>query len=120
MKSTWPLTLVFLALASATALAIGTIARQSTAASEARIAALTAACNCQTEVVVPFIQTYKLAHLPPVPSQSFRDFVDAQIKAGIVPKAAAMETFAAIAAAGQGDPVHTQIGWVMPIIAKNR
>jgi len=78
--------------------------------------AMTASGNCQTDVLAPFIQNYKLAHIPPAESESFQEYVFKQVKANIVPEDEALETLAQIQAVGEGEPIHTARGWVMPAI----
>jgi len=86
--------------------------------SEVRIAALTAAANCQTDLLAPFIQSHKLAGINPADGQSFRDFLATQVRAGLITETEATQVLASITASEQGEPLYTSRGWVMPIIAQ--
>ncbi len=117
MKSTWPITSAVIITLGISSLAVYGIALYSTTKSQQRIADLQAATNCQIDIVASFIQTYKLAHVRPNAAQNFEDYLTSQVKAGLVPEAVAKEALASIKTFGQGHPVYTTRGWVMPILA---
>ena len=119
MKTTWPLTFSIVAIIGLIGASIYGTASYYTSQSKARFAALSAAGNCQTDVVSPFIQRQKLAHVKPTAEQDFRTFLAAQVQAGLVKDPDAKQALASIESSGQGFPIYTTRGWVMPIIAEN-
>lgn len=113
-----PASLVAVLAVSAATLMASLALRAFEAGNEQRIASLQAAADVQTGVLAPFLQEFRLGSGVSVKAMDFSGYIDAQVKAGNVPAEAARKMLAAVAAAGQGDPVLTSRGWVMPAIVK--
>lgn len=108
---------VVLAVAAATLMASLAL-RAFEAGNEQRIASLQAAADVQTGVLAPFLQEFRLGSGASIKDLTFRDYIAQQVSAGHVSAEAARKVLATMAEAGQGDPVLTSRGWVMPAIAK--
>lgn len=117
MKLPVPLTLVLVA-AVATLVGYSSL-RSYTAAKEQRIHDLQASADVQIDVLAPLLQKYKLGSGIGTTAKTFSEFLFAQVAAGKLPEAEAKAALATLSAAGQGEPVLTPRGWVMPIIAGN-
>lgn len=119
MKNTWPLTFLGVTVLVLGGIAIYGMAFYSGIRSESRFSALSAAGNCQTDIVAPFLQTSQLGHVKPAAGEDFRTFLSSQVQVGLISDSAAKQALASIESAGQGLPVYTSRGWVMPVIAEN-
>jgi len=117
MKLPVPLALVL--VASVIALGAFFSLRSYTDSREQKIHDLQAATDVQIEVLAPLLQKYKLGSGIGTTSKTFSEFLSAQVAAGKLPEAEAKQALATISAAGQGEPVLTSRGWVMPVIAGN-
>ena len=116
MKIPVPLSIV---LAAAIAVLVASVLlRAFTAQCEQRIQNLQAALNVQTDVVAPFLQRFHLGSGASAEANTFAGFLEDQVNAGKITEADAKSVWAALSAAGQGEPVRTSRGWIMPAIAK--
>ena len=113
-----PASLVAILAVSAATLMASLALRAFEAGNEQRIASLQAAADVQTGVLAPFLKEFRLGAGASVKAMDFSGYIDEQVKAGTVPAEAAKKILAAVAAAGQGEPVLTSRGWVMPAIVK--
>ena len=83
---------------------------------------LTAAANCQTDVIGPFIQDNLLAHTVPNEflQKDFEAFLNAQVSKGSLSKEAALKVLEEIRNRDQKLPVYTVRGWVLPILVQSQ
>lgn len=84
-----------------------------------RVSNLQAAADVQIGVLSPFLAKHHLGCGASTQTDNFRTFLNEQITSGKVSVEEADQVLASILAAGQGEPVHTQRGWIMPIIAEH-
>lgn len=116
MKIPVPLSIV---LAAAIAVLVAFALLHSFAArSEQHVRDLQAALNVQTDVVAPFLLRFHLGSGASAEANTFAGFPEDQVKAGKITEADAKSVWAALSAAGQGEPVRSARGWIMPAIAK--
>ncbi|PTX94078.1 hypothetical protein DB345_21195 [Spartobacteria bacterium LR76] len=116
MKIPAPLSIVL--VAAVVALITSALLHSFVARSEQRICDLQAALDVQTDVVAPFLRKFHLGSGVSVQADTFSAFLDGQVRSGKISAADAKAILAALAAAGQGEPVLTPRGWIMPVIAK--
>jgi len=121
MKNTSALIKVLATIVIAAVVFVGTnaVAGAARAHYAEKVTVLTRAGNCQTDVLAPFIQKFKLSGERPASAADFDAFVEAQVGAGKVPAAAAEAVRKDILSADAGSPVFTQRGWVMSVIDQN-
>jgi len=109
-----------ISIAVAVGLATYVASSQFTAHQQVVYDKLTAATNCQTDILAPFIQRNKLAHILPDDraKSDFSAYLGAQVASGSVSETAAQEIVDAIRERGQDLPVYTSRGWVLPILVQ--
>jgi hypothetical protein len=113
-----PASLVAVLAVSAATLMASLALRAYEAGNEQRIARLQAAADLQTGVLAPFLKDARLGSGASIKDLTFREYIAQQVSAGHVSAEAARKLLATMAEAGQGDPVLTSRGWVMPAIVK--
>jgi len=112
-----PFSLLIVLLAVGATFAIDSLARSSNDRDSQRIRDLQAAADAQLDILSPFLAKHHLGCGASTQTDNFRTFLHEQITSGKLSVEEADQVLASILAAGQGEPVHTQRGWIMPIIA---
>lgn len=114
-----PIPLLLVLVVTAAVFCVVSVAHYSIDRDSQRISNLQAAADVQIGILAPFLTKHHLGCGVSAQTDNFRTFLHEQITTGKVSAEEADQVLESILAAGQGEPVHTPRGWIMPIIAEH-